>query len=198
METNVEKIVKRAIIEKMLLSDNAKEQLNREKRVVFEIIPELEKEDGFDHKHPHHCYDVWKHTLVAIDKSDKDLTIRLALLLHDVGKPYSYQEGKVRHFHGHPEVSSQMSENILTRLSYTEKEINEICYLIKNHDNIIDVNNLEKDKMELAKKLLQIQYCDAYAHHPDHIEKRIKKLNEIKEQLYKKTKELYNMVENER
>lgn len=160
-----------------------------DENMLFTIIPELKKCDGFDQKHPHHLYDVWEHTIKAIEKSENDLEIRLALLLHDIGKPHSYQEdGEIKHFKGHPQKSAQMAQEILTRLGYTEKEIQDICYLVEHHDDIIDVNQINSDNIELVKKLLHIQYCDAYAHHPNHIEKRIKKLDEIKLQIEEKFK----------
>lgn len=152
-----------------------------DENILFTIIPELKDCESFEHKHPHHCYDVFEHTKVAMRKSKPDLQIRLALLLHDIGKPHSYQEdGEVRHFHGHPKVSANMSREILARLGYSEKEIEDICYLIENHDTIINIDNVNENNLELIKKLLYIQYCDAYAHDPKHIEKRIKKLDEIK------------------
>lgn len=158
-----------------------------DKETIFNIIPELKAEDGFDHKHPHHVYDVWKHTIEAMKKSEPDLQIRLALLLHDIGKPYCYQEdGEIRHFRGHPKKSAQMAKEILIRLGYSEKEIEDIVYLVENHDTIIDVKKVNKNNMERIEKQLHMQYCDAYAHHPNHIEKRIRKLNEIKEELEKK------------
>ena len=120
----------------------------------------------------------------ALKRSKPDLQIRMALLLHDIGKPYSYQEdGNIRHFKGHPQKSAEMAEQILQRLGYTEKEVEDICYLIANHDTIIDVNKINESNMELTKKLLYIQYCDAYAHAPQHVDKRIKKLDTIFEQI---------------
>lgn len=159
-----------------------------DEEIVFKIIPELKDTAGFDHKHPHHCYDVWEHTKVALTKSKPDLQIRLALLLHDIGKPHSYWEGEdgVRHFKGHPVKSAQMAQEILARLGYSGEEIEDICYLVENHDTIIDVDNLETSNIELVKKQLHMQYCDAYAHAPEHIAKRIKKLDEIKEKLEEK------------
>lgn len=162
-----------------------------DENMLFTIIPELKDCKGFEHKHPHHCYDVWEHTKVAMKKSIPDLQIRLSLLLHDIGKPHSYQEnGEVRHFYGHPKVSADMSQEILTRLGYSEKEVEEICYLVENHDNIINVDNVNKNNIELTKKLLYIQYCDAYAHDPQHIKRRIKKLDEIKERIEEKANEI--------
>jgi len=90
-----------------------------------------------------------------------------------------------------------MSREILTRLGYEQEEIDDICYLVEHHDTIIDVDNLKTNTIELIKKQLYIQYCDAYAHHPDHIEKRIKKLNEIKEKLEEKIRQI-GKIEEER
>lgn len=189
-----------AIAGKEILEENLLGDIRLlDEKMIFKIIPELRKADGFAHKHPHHCYDVWKHTKVALEKSKPDLQIRLALLLHDIGKPHSYWEGEdgVRHFPGHPEKSEEMSREILTRLGYEQEEIDDICYLVEHHDTIIDVDNLKTNNIELIKKQLYIQYCDAYAHHPDHIEKRIKKLNEIKEKLEEKIRQIAK-IEKER
>ena len=173
------------ILENLLSSRYLKIDANKEK--IFKIIPELKCTDGFEHKHPHHSYDVWGHTMQALKRSRPDLQIRIVLLLHDIGKPYSYQEdGKIRHFKGHPQKSAEIAKEILQRLGYTEKEVEDICYLIANHDTLIDVNKINKNNMELTKKLLYIQYCDAYAHAPQHVDKRIRKLDTI----YEKIKEL--------
>lgn len=202
METRSEVMVKKQMIKGILLSEDIKTELENKKQIIFEIIPELEAEDGFEHKHPHHCYDVWQHTTVALQNSKPDLQIRMALLLHDIGKPHCYQEDNgIRHFYGHANVSEKMSEKILKGLRFNEKEAQDICYLVKEHDTIIDVNNLDNMNLDMVDKLLHIQYCDAYAHAPQHIEKRVKKLDEIKEQIeqHKRQKEEKNLEsENER
>lgn len=59
------------------------------------------------------------------------------------------------------------------------EEVNDICYLINNHDKLIDMKKVNEDNLELTKKLLYIQYCDAYAHHPEHIEERIERLDRV-------------------
>jgi tRNA nucleotidyltransferase (CCA-adding enzyme) len=170
--------VEREILENLLLSKYFKIDANKEK--VFKIIPELKAEDGFDQKHPHHCFNVWDHTMEALKRSKPDLQIRIALLLHDIGKPYSYQEdGDIRHFRGHPQKSAEISKQILQRLGYSDKEVEDLCYLINNHNTLIDINKVNENNLELTKKLLYIQYCDAYAHHPEHIEERIERLDRV-------------------
>jgi len=106
----------------------------------------------------------------------------MSALLHDIGKPFSYQDEEVRHFHGHPEVSSRMSKDILIRLGYDERFIERVTYLVKNHDTIIDPQNLD-NKLEMVQKRLQLQYADARAHHPDKIQKRINFLDNINKEL---------------
>ena len=147
---------------------------------LIEIIPEIKYMIGFDQKHPHHHLDVWNHTKLALSLSQDVFEIRLSLLLHDIGKPFSYQEKDgIRHFKNHGEVSAKMSREILERLNYDKDFIDEVCYLIRNHDfpiNELDINN----NYELELKRLEIQRCDALAHNPDYLDKRIKYLEKVK------------------
>lgn len=147
------------------------------------LIPEIKNMIGFEHKHPHHHLDVWQHTLEVLKNlNSKDLELNMAALLHDIGKPFSYQDEAVRHFHGHPKISCKIAQQILTRLGYDEEFIKRVSYLIETHDTIIDPSNLD-NSFEMIQKRLQLQYADAKAHHPDKIEKRIKFLDGVKAQL---------------
>lgn len=169
---------KQKVIQNILLSDDVVLSINNNIDILLEIIPELNDMIGFAHNHPHHHLDVWNHTLLALSLSESNFDIRLCLLLHDIGKPHSYQDDEIRHFKGHPLKSSIISKTILKRLGYDEKYINKICYLIKTHDNLItkeDINN----NYEISVKRFCIQYCDALAHHPDKLEKRIKYLKTV-------------------
>ncbi|MFR1232283.1 MAG: hypothetical protein ACLSCQ_00885 [Evtepia gabavorous] len=71
--------------------------------VLGVVIPELLPMVGFAHRNAHHCYDVWTHTAVAVDHAPR-LPLRLAMLLHDMGKPdtFSLGEDGQGHFYGHP------------------------------------------------------------------------------------------------
>ena len=205
MESNLKQIelpnVQKELLESILMleCEEDMENLKKHKETIFQIIPELKKTDGFDQKNPHHIYNVWEHTVKALQKSNPDLEVRIALLLHDIGKPYSYQEENgIRHFKGHQQKSAQMSQEILERLGYSAKELKEICYLIEHHDELIDVSKVAETNKKLIQKLLHIQYCDAYAHAPEHIEKRIQKLDEIKSQLEEKWNQKEDIDKEER
>jgi len=138
---------------------------------LFKIIPELKDMVNFEHKHPYHILDVWKHTLLALSLSPNDFEIRLSLLLHDIGKPHAYTEGEVRHFKGHEKVSSEMTKTILERIGYEEEFIKRISYLVLKHDTTLTEEEIKEDR-ELSYKRFVISYCDTYAHNPDKIEKR--------------------------
>lgn len=156
---------------------------------ILTQIPELKYCVGFEHKHPHHHLDVWGHTLEVVRNiNSRDLETRMAALLHDIGKPFSYQDEEIRHFHGHPKVSAEMTEEILRRLGYQEDFIENVTYLVREHDTIIDVDNLD-NSYNMIKKRLELQYADARAHTPSKVEKRVKFLDEISKSLDEKYEE---------
>ena len=163
----------------ILLNDTYEENLE----FLISIIPEIKDIIGFKHNHPHHHLDVWGHTLLALrNVTTNDLEIKMALLLHDIGKPHSYQDEEIRHFYGHPEVSERMARKILERLEYDSDFIKDVCYLIKYHDTLIDPDNLD-NTYELVVKRLLVQYADAKAHSPDKVAKKVDKLDKVKEKL---------------
>ena len=167
----------------IILSENVKEEVNKNIGFMTDIIPEISFMIGFEHNHPHHDLDVYNHTLKALSNSKSDLKIRMALLLHDIGKPFSYQDdGEIRHFYGHPKVSAEMTETILKRLGYEKEFISDIIYLVENHDKLIDTNNLDNN-IEMVKKRLEMQYADASAHREDKVKKRLDVLDKIKKEL---------------
>ena len=100
------------------------------------------------------------------------------MLLHDIGKPFSYQEGKVRHFKGHASMSSEMAYYILVRLNFDSEEISKICYLIREHDNPINDSEISFN-YDLSLLKFRIQCCDVLAHNPVKLEKRINYLIDV-------------------
>ena len=155
-------------LEEILLSDD----IGSYQEELVSLIPELKPCIGFDQRHPHHHLDVWGHTLLALSFSPKDFEIRLVLLLHDIGKPFSfYEEDGVRHFPNHAEKSREIAEEILKRFDYPESFKQEVLYLIKEHDTEIKTEELLYD-YELSYKKYTVQRCDALAHHPEKLEKR--------------------------
>ena len=104
-----------------------------ESGLSLKIMPELDKlKIEVDPKHHHK--DVYEHTLIVVERVSPNIVSRLAALLHDIGKPNTkgIDNGKV-HFRHHEVVGARISEQILKRLKYSKKEIQDICLLVENH-----------------------------------------------------------------
>jgi tRNA nucleotidyltransferase (CCA-adding enzyme) len=109
-------------------------RLLEETGLMAEIVPELCACRGVDQKGMH-IYDVLDHLYASVDASPPTLVLRLAALLHDVGKPRAKVElpGAEPTFHRHEEYSAQMAEAILKRLKLPNQAIDEIVHLIRCH-----------------------------------------------------------------
>lgn len=173
-------------LEDILLGKDPVKNIRNNLSELLKLIPEAKDMIGFEHKNPAHHLDVWEHTLLALSLSEDDFTVRLVLLLHDIGKPHCFTEGDIRHYRGHQEMSSNMAENILKRLNYEEDFINRICYLIKVHDNILTEEEILSNKETTT--IYKIQYCDGLAHHPEKLSKRKEYLSFVRRKLKLKEK----------
>lgn len=148
-----------------LLSDN----ISLVEDEVFLIIPELKNEKNFEQKSEWHSFDVWNHTLATINACDKNFEDRLVLLLHDIGKPFSFQEeGNIRHFKNHAKKSADMAEAILLRLNIPKSEIDIMVKLIELHSSKIKIQDINKENKDFCKRLLKIQKCDAMGYEKEH------------------------------
>lgn len=136
---------------------------------IFLIIPELKKEKDFDQKSEWHSFDVWNHTLATINACDENFEDRLILLLHDIGKPFSFQEeGNIRHFKNHAIQSAKMAKDILSRLNIPKHKIDIMVKLIELHSSKIKVQDINKENIDFYKRLLKIQKCDAKGYEKEH------------------------------
>lgn len=152
---------------------------------LFELIPELMCEKGFEQKSEWHCYDVWNHTIATVNACDMNSEDRLVMLLHDIGKPFSYQDdGNIRHFKGHAKKSAEITEIILNRFNINTDTKNIVLKLIEFHSTRIEDDNINEDNADFYKRLLKIQLCDAKGYEKEHSKKLIKQLNHTKEILY--------------
>lgn len=109
-------------------------------RVIEAIIPEMKDCFFFEQNNPYHVYDVYIHILHAVDnyKGD-DLIIKLALLLHDIGKPECYTEDeKGGHFKGHGLASARKTEKILRNLRFDNDTVKSVTQLVLYHDSLIE------------------------------------------------------------
>lgn len=133
--------------------------------------------------------DVWEHTLAVVEKTDPELRIRLAALLHDIGKPDTreFAEGGVT-FHHHEVVGARMARRRLRELRYPKQMVDEVGQLVFLHlrphtfkmgwtDSA--VRRYARDAGDLLADLNQLVRCDvttANAKRASAIERRIDEL----------------------
>lgn len=106
------------------------------------IIPEMLAMQGVK-QIGHHIYDVWTHSIESLRGCPStDPIIRLATLLHDIGKPKTAQprDGKEVTFYGHEVVGARMVKEIAERLRFSRKEIDRLTTLVRWHMFAYDAN----------------------------------------------------------
>ena len=126
-----------AELKKLVSGKWAAEVLRAYPDVAGVFWPEILPMVGFDQRNGHHCYDVWEHTLHAMEKVKPEPELRLTMLLHDVAKPVcrTEDENGIHHFHGHPQVGAEMSRKILRRLKFDNDTIHRVMALVRAHDD---------------------------------------------------------------
>ena len=135
-------------------------------------------------------HDLWGHSMATLDAAATiDPTngeLRLAALLHDVGKPPTFADG---HFIGHDEEGAKIAEQLLTRLAYPRPKVQKVSDLIRNHmfsyesrwSSTAVRRFIRRVGRELVPDLLNLRRADnmgsgllADAGHVDELEQRIK------------------------
>lgn len=147
--------------------------------ILAQFCPELRPMFGFDQHNPHHLYDVWEHTVRAVEAVPDDLTLRLAALLHDSGKPPAFTRDArgVGHFYGHPAVSVTLARQMLTRLRFDHETRENVCTLVEYHDRPFgpDASRLRRRLSRLGeaqvRRMLMLKKADCVGQetHPENI-----------------------------
>ena len=138
------------------------------------VIPELEEEIGVDQNQAH-SFDVFEHLLRSLQHAaDKgwSLEIRLAALLHDIGKPASRrwsEEKKDWTFHGHDVIGACMAQRILENLRFPKETTEKVTSLVRTHMFFADPDLVTLSAVrrviarvgqENIKDLLYLRMCD--------------------------------------
>jgi poly(A) polymerase len=132
---------------KIIMSVNPRAALTPlvETGVVEYVLPEIPllKLETDEH---HHHKDVYEHSLTVLEQAidlekthepqlPPDLTLRLAALLHDIGKPKTRKfesDGRVS-FHHHEVVGARMTQKRLKALRFSNEQIDDISLLVELH-----------------------------------------------------------------
>ena len=80
--------------------------------------------------------DLWDHTLRTVDAAPAARPIvRLAALLHDIGKPSTLADGR---FHHHDVEGARLAETLLRRLRFPRTTIDDVAHLVAHHMFTVD------------------------------------------------------------
>ncbi len=136
------------------------------------LLPELEEGIGCEQMATH-AYDVWEHNLRSLEHAARkgwELNIRLAALLHDVGKPKTRRMGEKKWtFYGHDVVGGRMTQKILERLKFDKKIIDIVTKLVRYHLFFSDTDTITLSAVrrmvanvgeELIWDLMKLRVCD--------------------------------------
>lgn len=122
---------------KILLDKNVKLGINllKELHILDIILPEIVETYDYDQNSKYHENNLYDHILNVVGYSPEVLEIRLAALLHDLGKPSTFSMGDdgVAHYYGHEEESSEIARNVLKRFRFSNEIIKNVRILIENH-----------------------------------------------------------------
>lgn len=155
-------------------------ELLKDSGLLAQFAPELMETIGVT-QNEFHAYPVWNHTLIALGNlpPDASLTLRLATLFHDVGKPHTKgvgDDGRV-HFYGHQDIGAEMTRRWMNRLKFSNDEIAAVTTLVAQHMRIGEyhahwtdaaVRRLMRDLGPLLDDLFQIHRVDVSALAPGH------------------------------
>ena len=127
------------------------------------ILPELTLGRGMSQRKKWHNHDVLEHSLRTILYADQ--SVRLAALLHDIGKPE--QMLKTGSYHGHDMVGAILAKSVLTRFNADKATVYEVCRLVGLHmldlEGDMSVKKLRRvfvENADIFEKLLLLKQAD--------------------------------------
>ena len=139
-------------VTKLLTEGSARRgfELLDETRLLPELLPEITRMKGVEQPPEYHPEgDVWKHTLLMLEKLPAGCSPTLAwgVLLHDVGKPPTFTPpsgpGDRIRFNEHAEVGTRMAEAVCRRFRFSNADTEQIAALVANHMRFKDVRQMK-------------------------------------------------------
>ena len=180
-------------LKKLVTGAHAAEVLRAYPDVIGVFWPEVLPMVGFNQRNRHHCHDVWEHTLHALAAVPPEVELRLAMLLHDIGKPncFTVDEKGQGHFYGHPAESARLAGEMLRRLRADNATTETVVRLVTWHDKNIPrtrsgvARALGKLGERDLRRLLDVKRADNLAQAPEYraVQGEIDKAEAILDQL---------------
>ncbi len=171
---------------KLLCGKNAGEILLAWPEVLGVFLPEILPCVGFDQCNRYHCYDVWEHTVRAVDAAPCDPILRWTMLLHDLAKPivFTKDEQGNGHFYGHAQPGTEIARDILHRLRFDRRSAERIEQLVLWHDRQIPPTEKSVARAlrimgeEALRQLFAVKRADNLAQTPE-VRQRQQEITEL-------------------
>lgn len=184
----------------IIMFKNVGYYLSNYKEIFFELIPELEKCDGFNQHNEYHIYDIYSHTIKVIENSPNNIYVKIAALFHDIGKPSKFQldNNGVGHFLNHAQNSNNIFKEFANKYKLDNKSKKIISDLVLYHeDDLSNKNNkiynfYKKYNMSRIELLFDLKRADVLSQNPKFYG-RIEKLNKL-EKKYIDVRDRYNSI----
>jgi poly(A) polymerase len=134
--------------------------------LLQQVLPEIGAMKGVEQPAQYHPEgDVWIHTRLMLEELPKGASPTLAwgVLLHDVGKPPTFQSAKdtgdrIR-FNNHVEVGVRMAEAICRRLRFSNEETEQILALVDNH---MKFGAVEEMRASTLKRFVRLPHFEEH------------------------------------
>jgi len=131
--------------------------LFRKSALMREVLPELEGSFEVDQVSVarHHIYDVGTHLVMSLKAAGSaDPVVRLAVLMHDIGKPETYKKrDEIITFYNHEVVGARMAKRIAQRLRLPKKDIDRLWILVRHHQFTVDENQSDSSLRRFIRKV---------------------------------------------
>lgn len=123
-------------LDAILLSDHPEIGLGllADTDLIKYILPEMRLQIGYDQNSPYHKLTLWEHSLSTMLRVPKDINLRWAALLHDVGKPFTRTDKPDRsNYVAHDVIGAILAESIGRRLKWSNERTRRVSGLIAGH-----------------------------------------------------------------
>jgi poly(A) polymerase len=149
--------------------------LLRDTGLLRVILPEVAQMVGVLQPQMFHPEgDVFDHTRLAVGHlRNPSATLAMATLLHDVGKPLTFEQADRIRFNRHDEVGAQIAETVMQRLRFSRRETDRVVALVRQHMIFKDLPKMREARVrrlmadEAFPELLELYRADCAASHGD-------------------------------